>query len=94
MDNGFHHGRQGCSLCCTDQTISTFVMLKGMFSLSLQATQGLFDSLPELMNVLPCPPDNSCVSKLARTVKVAYRLHVKGAHHRPGYRLDRPESVE
>ena len=48
-------------------------MLKGIFSLTLQATQGLLDSLFELMNVPLCAPDYSCVSKRARSVTVAYR---------------------
>lgn len=52
-------------------------MLKGIFSLSLRATQGLFDSLFELMNVPLCAPDY-CVSKRASTVKVTYRQPPKG----------------
>ena len=32
-------------------------MLKGIFSLTLRATQGLLDSLFELMNVPLCAPD-------------------------------------
>ncbi|MBS4689817.1 transposase, partial [Aeromonas sobria] len=62
----------------TDQSIGTFLMLKGIFSLTLRATQGLLDSLFELMNVPLCAPDYSCVSKRARTVKVAYRQPPKG----------------
>jgi hypothetical protein len=38
-------------------------MLQGIFSLTLQATQGLFDTLLELMNVQCGAPDYSCVSK-------------------------------
>ncbi len=53
-------------------------MLKGMFSLTLRATEGLLDSLFQLMNVPLCAPDYSCVSKRARTVKVAYRQPTKG----------------
>lgn len=49
-----------------------------IFSLTLRATQGLLDSLFELMNVQLCAPDYSCVSKRARTVKVAYRQPPKG----------------
>lgn len=51
MDNWFHHdhhdhhGRRGRSQLYTGQTISTFLMLKGIFSLSLRSTQGLLDSL-------------------------------------------------
>ena len=81
MSNGFHgdhHGRRGRSQLYTDQTIATFLMLKGIFSLTLRATQGLLDSLFELMNVPLCAPDYSCVSKRARTVTVAYRQPPKG----------------
>ena len=81
MDNWFHqdhHGRRGRSQLYTDQTICTFLMLKGIFNLSLRATQGLLDSLFELMNVPLCAPDYSCVSKRASTVKVAYRQPPKG----------------
>ncbi len=76
MDNWFHHdhhGRRGRNQLYTDQTICTFLMLKGIFNLTLRATQGLLDSLLELMNIPLCAPDYSCVSKRARTVTVAYR---------------------
>ena len=81
MSNWFHHdhhGRRGRSQLYTDQTICTFLMLKGIFNLTLRATQGLLDSLFELMNVPLCAPDYSCVSKRARTVTVAYRQPPKG----------------
>ncbi|AMQ43387.1 IS5 family transposase [Aeromonas veronii] len=81
MRNWFHHdhhGRRGRSQLYTDQTISTFLMLKGMFNLTLRATQGLFDFLFELINVPQCAPDYSCVSKRASTEKVAYRQPAKG----------------
>ena len=81
MNNWFHHGhhgRRGRSQLYTDQTICTFLMLKGIFNLTLRATQGLLDSLFELMNVPLCAPDYSCVSKRARTVAVAYRQPSKG----------------
>ncbi|HHQ4465041.1 TPA: transposase [Aeromonas veronii] len=57
----------GSQPALTDQTISTFLMLKGIFNLTLRATEGLLDSLFELMNAPLCaPPDYSCVSKLGR----------------------------
>ncbi|PNW69369.1 transposase, partial [Aeromonas veronii] len=59
MRNWFHHdhhGRRGRSQLYTDQTICTFLMLKGIFSLTLRATQGLLDSLFELMNLPLCAP--------------------------------------
>lgn len=81
MNNWFHqehHGRPGRSPRFTDQTICTFLMLKGIFSLSLRATQGLLDSLFTLMNVPLCAPDYTCVSKRAGSLKVAYRQPPKG----------------
>ncbi len=47
----------------TDQTICTLLMLKGFLNLSLLATQGLLDSLFELINVPQCASDYSCVSQ-------------------------------
>lgn len=84
MNNWFHHGhhgRRGRSQLYTDQTICTFLMLKGIFNLTLRATQGLLDSLFELMNVPLCAPDYSCVSKRARTVAVAYRRNCSPRWH-------------
>ncbi|WP_368158061.1 IS5 family transposase [Aeromonas sp. R10-2] len=80
MNNWFHHdhhGWRGRSQLYTDQTICTFLMLKGIFNLTLRATQGLLGSLFELMNVPLCAPDYSCVSNRARTVKVSYRQLAK-----------------
>ncbi len=53
---GDHHGRRGRCQLYADQTICTFLMLKGIFNLILQTTQGLLDSLFELMNVPLCTP--------------------------------------
>ncbi len=47
MNNWFHHdhhGRRGRIPLYSDQTIAT-LLLKGIFSLTLRATQGLLDSL-------------------------------------------------
>ncbi|MNU96205.1 hypothetical protein D3C71_862350 [compost metagenome] len=83
MNNWFHHnhhGRRDHGLLCTDQTISTFLILKGIFSLTLWAEKDLFAPLFfELMNVPLCVPDYSCVSKRARAVQVAYRQPSKDA---------------
>lgn len=54
MNNGFHHDhrrRRGCRQLYTDRTICTFLILKGILSPTLRAAQGLFGSLPQLMNV-------------------------------------------
>lgn len=81
MNNWLHddqHGLRGRSQLYTNQPICTFLMLKGIFSLTLRATQGLLDSQLELTNVPLCAPDYSCVSKRARTVKIVYRQPPKG----------------
>ena len=82
----YHHGRRGRSQLYTDQTICTFLMLKGIFNLTLRATQGLLDSLFELMNVQ--------IRQQASTHSDG-RLSTppKGIHHRLGYRLNRAEGV-
>lgn len=41
----------GRSKFYTDQIIITFLMVKGIFNLTMRATQGLYDSMLELMNV-------------------------------------------
>ncbi len=71
------YGRRGRNQLYTDQTICTFLMLKGIFNLTLRATQGLLNSLCELMNVPLCAPDYRCVSKRTRTVNVSYRQPAK-----------------
>jgi hypothetical protein len=44
-------------------------MNKGIFNLTLRATQGLLDSLFELMNMPPCALVNGCVSNTTRPVR-------------------------
>ncbi|CAJ1865833.1 hypothetical protein OPFLODJI_03084 [Aeromonas hydrophila] len=81
MSNWFRydlHVRRDRSPLYTDQTICTFLILKGIFNLTLRATQELLDSLFELINVPSCSPDYSCVSKRARTVTVTYLQPPKG----------------
>ncbi len=44
-------------------------MIKGIFNLTLRATQGLLDSLFELMNMPLCALVNGCVSNTTRPVR-------------------------
>lgn len=66
MDNLLHHVLRAYSRLYTDQTIATFLKLKGIFSFTLHTTHGLLDTLFELMNVPLCAPDYGGVSKRAR----------------------------
>ena len=80
MNNWFHqshYARRGRSQLDTDQTICTFLMLKGIFSLTLRATQGLLDFLLQLMNVPLYAQDYSYASKRAGSMTVAYRIPQK-----------------
>lgn len=54
-----HHGKRCRSQLYSDQTICTFLMLKGMLSLTLRVTLGLLDSLFGLMSVPLCAPGYS-----------------------------------
>ena len=53
-------------------------MLKGVFKLSLRATEGFINSLFQLMDVPLNSPDYTCISKRAKTVDVKYRNRCRG----------------
>ncbi len=75
------------------QSICTFLMLKGIFSLSLRATQGLFGSLFALMKVPLRASSYTCVSKLASTLKVAYRQPFQREDNGLGHRFHRSKHL-
>ena len=58
--------------------IETALMVKGIFNLSLRATEGFLNSIFQLLDVPLCSPDYSCISKRAKTVEVAYRNRSRG----------------
>lgn len=96
LDNWFHqdhYGRRGRSQRYTDQTICTFLMLKGILSLTLRATQRLLDALFALMNVPLCAPDYPCVSKAGPHGEGGLSAALQGAHHRSGYRFNWSKGV-
>ena len=53
-------------------------MLKGVFKLSLRATEGFINSLFRLMDVPLAAPDYTCISKRTKTVVVKYRNRCQG----------------
>ncbi|MFC3024163.1 IS5 family transposase [Vibrio zhugei] len=73
-----HHGGRGRGFQFSDTAIETALMLKGIFGLSLRATEGFINSLFRLMDVPLRSPDYSCVSKRAKTVEVKYRNPSRG----------------
>ena len=64
-------GHRGRSNTYSDSTISTALMIKGVFKLLLRALEGSI----KLMNVELKSPDYSSISKRPKTVEVDYRLH-------------------
>ena len=72
MNNCFHHGhhgrRRGRSQLYTDQTICTFLMLKGIFNLTLRAPRDYSTPCSSWMNVPLCFDYQLCqqASALAR----------------------------
>ncbi|WP_376902965.1 transposase [Aeromonas veronii] len=64
----------GRSQFYTDQIIVTFLMVKGIFNLTMRATQGLYCQRPVRADECATVHNGySYVSRLARTVTVAYR---------------------
>lgn len=58
--------------------ITTALMLKRVFRLTLRAVQGFIDSIFKLMNVPLRCPNYSCVSKRARSVNVRFKTPTRG----------------
>jgi len=72
-------GRRGRSNTYSDSAISTTLMIKGVFKLSLRALGGFINSLFQLINVELKSPGYNCISKRANTVEMDYRLHYQGS---------------
>ena len=68
-----HYSGRGRGFQFSDTAIETALMLKGIFKLSLQATESFINSLFRLMNVPLAAPDYTCIIKRAKTVEVKYR---------------------
>ena len=73
-----HHGRRGRGFQYSDTAITTALMVKSIFRLSLRSLQGFMDSVFSLMNVpLKCP-NYSSISKRAKTVDISIKMPVRG----------------
>ncbi|WP_142466887.1 IS5 family transposase [Klebsiella spallanzanii] len=70
--------RRGRPLHYTDTAITTALMLKSVFHLTLRALQGFIDSVFQMMNVPLRSPDYTSVSKRARTVNVNIKTPTRG----------------
>ncbi|MJK45448.1 transposase, partial [Salmonella enterica subsp. diarizonae] len=76
-DSAQPEGR-GRPLHYTDMAITTVLMMKRVFTLSLRALQGFVDSIFQLMGVALICPDYSLVSKRAKTVNIRIKTPTRG----------------
>ncbi|SJA44944.1 Uncharacterised protein [Shigella sonnei] len=70
-----HRGRP---LHYTDTAITTVLMMKRVFNLSLRALQGFVDSIFTLMKLPLRCPDYSLVSRRAKTVNINIKTPTRG----------------
>lgn len=76
-DSAQPEGR-GRPLYYTDMAITTVLMMKRVFNLSLRALQGFVDSIFKLMGLSLLCPDYSLVSRRAKTVKISIKTPTRG----------------
>ncbi|WP_146226724.1 IS5 family transposase, partial [Serratia symbiotica] len=62
----------------SDLAITTVLVIKRVFRLTLRAAQGFIDSIFTLMGVPLRCPDYSCVSKRAKSVSVSVKTPTRG----------------
>jgi len=70
--------RRGRPLHYTDMSITTVLMMKRVFNLSLRALQGFVDSIFKLMGLSMRCPDYSLVSRRAKTVNISIKTPTRG----------------
>ncbi|MBD7142177.1 IS5 family transposase, partial [Klebsiella pneumoniae] len=62
----------------SDLAITTVLVIKRVFRLTLRAAQGFIDSIFTLMNVPLRCPDYSCVSRRAKSVNISFKTFTRG----------------
>ncbi|MGZ0125581.1 IS5 family transposase (plasmid) [Klebsiella pneumoniae subsp. pneumoniae] len=62
----------------SDLAITTVLVIKRVFRLTLRAAQGFIDSIFSLMNVPLRCPDYSCVSRRAKSVNISFKTPTRG----------------
>ncbi len=76
-DSSSPEGR-GRPLYYTDMAVTTVLMIKRVFNLSLRALQGFLDSVFTLMSLPLRCPDYSLVSRRAKTVSISIKTPTRG----------------
>jgi hypothetical protein len=70
--------RRGRPQHYSDMAITTVLMLKRVFGLTLRAIQGFVDSIFALMKVPLNCPDYTCISKRAKSVNIPFKTPTRG----------------
>ncbi len=73
-----HHGNRGRGYQYSDTAITTALMVKRLFNLSLRAVQGFMNSVFSLMKVPLTCPNYSSISKRAKTVDISIKMPARG----------------
>ncbi|QLK88391.1 IS5 family transposase [Arsenophonus endosymbiont of Aphis craccivora] len=76
-DSSSPEGR-GRPLYYSDMAVTTVLMMKRVFNLSLRALQGFVDSIFKLMSLPLCCPDYSLVSRRAKSVNISIKTPTRG----------------
>ena len=61
-----------------DLAITTVLVVKRLFRLTLRAAQGFTDSIFALMGIPLRSPDGTCVSKRVKSVHVSFKTPIRG----------------
>lgn len=70
--------RKGRPHVFSDLAITTALMVKRVFSMPLRALQGFINSVFKLADIPLSCPHYTCISKRAKTVKIAFKTKTSG----------------
>ncbi|TPE62821.1 IS5 family transposase, partial [Shewanella sp. LC2] len=70
--------RKGRPRVFSDLAITTALMVKRVFSMPLRALQGFINSVFKLADIPLSCPHYTCISKRAKTVKIAFKTKTRG----------------
>ncbi|MET2898756.1 IS5 family transposase [Vibrio rotiferianus] len=73
-----HHGGRGRGNQYSDLSITTALMIKRLFSLSLRATEGFINSILSLMKISLRCPSYTRISRRAKNVDVSIKMPARG----------------
>ncbi len=73
-----HSERRGRRFQYSDTAITTALMLKSIFKLTLRSSEGFLNSIFSLMKLPLRSPGYTCISKRAKTVNISIKMPIRG----------------